>query len=98
MPVGLCWVVLYEGTEHHAKMGHSCLWATCMSQMVPVGHQAQHHRSRLYAPNQALEYPQEVHMGHHGAWVGHYCPYYAPSNIAKKKKFYLRDPADIPIV
>ena len=70
-----CWVVLYEATEHHAKMGHSYRRVTCIGHMVPVGYQAQHHQDRQNTTNQALEYPQEAQMGPHGAWVGQYWPY-----------------------
>ena len=56
MPIGLCWVVVYELAEHHAKMGNSCRHVTEIGHVGLLGREVQRDENRQYAPNQALKY------------------------------------------
>ena len=56
MPIGLCWVVVCELAEHHAKMGNSCRHATEIGHVGPLGGDVQRDVNRQYAPNQAVKY------------------------------------------
>ena len=72
MPVGLCWMLVYEATEHHLQMSSSCRNVTCIFHLGPSDSDVQRDENRQYGPNQALGYLEGVHVGHHGAWVRQY--------------------------
>jgi hypothetical protein len=56
MPVGLCRIVIYEATDHHAKMSNSYRHVTYTGHLGSLGCDVQRDENRQYAPNQALEY------------------------------------------
>ena len=56
MPIGVCQVVVYEATEHHAKMSNSYTHVTYIFHLGPLESDVQHDEIRQYAPNQALKY------------------------------------------
>ena len=98
MPIGMCRMVVYEATEHYAKMGNSYRHVTCIFHLGPLESDVQHDEIRQYAPNQALGHLEGIHMGHHEAWVRQYGPFYVPSNEHEKTKIYLKDHGDLGIV